>query len=110
MLVTRSFNSTSMRVEQGEGLGLVLVQRIALAVGAQADALAQMVQRIQMLLPHRVERLDQQALLDEAHQVGTHVGGFRGHHFVHGLLDALPQMRLVDAVFLAPFLDRQVQR
>jgi hypothetical protein len=47
-----------------EGLALVLVQRIALAVGAQADALAQMVEREQVLLPEVVERLQQDALLD----------------------------------------------
>ena len=96
-------------VEQGEGFGLVFVQRIALAIGAQADALAQMVQRVEVLFPDRVQGLDQQALFDEAHQFGAHVGGLRGHHLVHGLLDALPQMGLVDAFFLAPFLDRQAQ-
>ena len=97
------------RVEQRERLGLVFVQRIALAIGAQADALAQMVERIQMLLPHRVQRLDQQRLLDEAHQLGAHVGRLRRHHRVRRLLDPLAQMALVDAFLAAPFLDRQIE-
>ena len=37
------------RVEQRKSLGLVFVQRIALAIGTQPDALAQRVQRIQVL-------------------------------------------------------------
>ena len=56
----------SMRLEQGERLALVLVQRIALAVAAQMDALAQMVEMQQVLLPQMVEDLQQQALLGHA--------------------------------------------
>ena len=57
------------RLEQLEGLGLVLVERIALGVAAEADHLAEMVERDQMLAPEMVERLQQHRLLDLAHDV-----------------------------------------
>ena len=46
-------------VEEIERLALVLVQRILLAVGPEADALAQMVEVEQVILPALVENLDQ---------------------------------------------------
>ena len=50
-------------LEQVEGLALVLVERVALAVAAQMDALPQMVEVEQMLLPLVVEDLQQDVLL-----------------------------------------------
>ena len=50
-----------MCVEQREALALVFVQRVALAVAAQADDLAQMVERDEMLAPEMVEGLQQDA-------------------------------------------------
>ena len=52
-----------MRLEQVERLALVLVERVALGVAAQVDALAQMVEVEQVLLPQMVEDLQEQALL-----------------------------------------------
>ena len=52
------------RLEQVEGLALVLVQRVALAVAAQVDALPQVVEVEQVLPPLVVEDLQQEALLD----------------------------------------------
>src|SRR5437867_11968170 len=45
--------------EQLEGLALVLLLRVLLRIAAQVDALAQIVQRRQVLAPMRVERLQQ---------------------------------------------------
>ena len=42
-------------LEQLEGLALVLVERVALAVAAQVDALAQVVERQQVVLPGLVQ-------------------------------------------------------
>src|ERR671913_488588 len=56
-------------VEEIERLALVLVQRVLLAVRTQADALAQMVEMEQVLLPALVEELHQHALLDLAPHV-----------------------------------------
>ena len=60
-------------LEQLEGLALVFVQRIALAVAAQADILAQMVEIDDVLAPVVVERLQQDRLLDIAHDFGAEI-------------------------------------
>ena len=54
------------RLEQVEGLGLVFVQRIALAIATQADDTAQVVQMDQMLAPLHVDHLQQELLLEAA--------------------------------------------
>ena len=64
--VTASRSRDSIAFEQHEGLALVLVQRIALAVAAEADHLAQVLERDEMLAPQMVERLQQHHLLDLA--------------------------------------------
>ena len=69
--VTASRRRAEHRLEELEGLGLVLVQRVALGVAAEADHLAQMVERDQMLAPEMVERLQQHRLLDLAHDLGA---------------------------------------
>ena len=61
-------------LEQVEALGLVLVERIALAVAAEADHLAQMLERDEMLAPEMIERLQQHHLLDLAHGLGAELG------------------------------------
>src|SRR5262249_16860701 len=50
-------------LEELEALALVLELRVALPVGAHADALAQAVHRVEMVLPLRVEDLEQDAAL-----------------------------------------------
>ena len=72
--VTASRRLASMRLEQLEAFGLVLVERIALAVAAEADHLAQMLQRDQMLAPEMIERLQQHHLLDLPHGLGAELG------------------------------------
>ena len=88
---------------------LYFVERVALPVGAQADPLAQMVERVEVLLPNRVQGLKQQRLLDEAHQVRPHVGRFARHQAVRGRDNPLADLLLLDAVLAAPIFDRQVE-
>ena len=73
-------------LEQVEALGLVLVERIALAVAAEADHLAQVLQRDQVLAPQVVERLQQHHLLDLPHRLGAELG-LLGLGLVVDLLD-----------------------
>ena len=84
-------------------------KRIALAVAAQADHLAQMVEHDQMLAPEMVQRLQQDGLLDVTHHVGTPLRDLGRHVLVGALLDARQQLLVGDALFLGPVLDRQVE-
>src|SRR4051812_26760436 len=96
-------------LEEVERFGLVLLQRIALAVAAQADDLAQMVEHDQMLAPEMVERLQQNGLLDVTHHVGAPLPDLGRHVLVGPGLDAREQLLVGDALFLGPVLDRQVE-
>ena len=96
-------------LEQGEALALVLVQRIALAVAAEADDLAQMLERDEMLAPQMVERLQQHRLLDLAHDLRAEIGGLLGGALVGGPDQALVDLLVGDAFLLRPVLDRQVE-
>ena len=58
-------------LEQGEGFGLVLVQRIALAIAAQADHAAQVVQMDQVLAPLHVDHLQHELLFEATGLVGS---------------------------------------
>ena len=68
--VTASRKLASM-ARTGESFRLILVERIALAVAAEADHLAQMLERDEMLAPQVVQRLQQHHLLDLAHDVSA---------------------------------------
>ena len=57
-------------LEQVEAFRLVLVERIALAVAAEVDHLAQMLERDEMLAPEVIEGLQQDHLLDLPHGLG----------------------------------------
>ena len=80
-----------------------------LAVGAQADALAQMVEVEQVVLPVLVEDLHQHALLDLAHDVGPVLRGLLREHALDGVVQALADLLVGDAFFLGPVVDRQVE-
>ena len=54
-------------LEELEALALVLDQRVALAEGAQVDALLQVVHVEQVVLPARVDDLQHHGALDAAH-------------------------------------------
>ena len=57
-------------LEELEAFFLVFDQRIALAVAAQADAFLEVIERVEVVLPLRVDDLQHQIALDAAHQVG----------------------------------------
>ena len=96
------------RLEQAEGFRLVFLQRIALAVAAQADHLTQMIEHHQMLAPQMIQRLQQDGLLDVTHHVGAPLRHLGRHVLVDALLDARQQFLVGDALFLGPFIDRQI--
>ena len=62
-----------------------------------------------MLAPEMVERLQQDRLLDIAHDVGAPLRDLGGHVLVGAPLDAREQLLVGDAFFLGPFVDRQVE-
>ena len=64
-------------VEHRERFGLVLDQRVLLAVGAQADAVAELVHVVQVLLPEPVQRIENDEPLDGLQRVGILVGRLR---------------------------------
>ena len=99
------------RLEQLERLALVLVERVALRIGAQIDALPQMVELQQVVLPDVVEELQQQALLGHAHQFGAEIG--RPSPAIVRSAAATRRSSTcppVDAFLLGPVGERQVER
>src|SRR3546814_2627047 len=69
------------------------------------DALTQMVERQQVLLPELVEQLEEHALLDEAQHLRTPVGRLLGHPAVYGAVDAVADLAVGDALLGRPFDD-----
>ena len=74
-------------VEELEGLGLVLDERVALAVGTQADGVAQRIHPVEVLLPQAVDGIEDGVALD----VGQGVGALEAHLQLVGLADGLGQ-------------------
>ena len=58
------FDVDHQLVKNLERLGLVFEQRIALAVGTEADAVAQAVHLVKMFLPQFVDRLQNRVAFD----------------------------------------------
>jgi hypothetical protein len=50
--------------EEGEGLALVLHERVSLAIGSESNALTQVVQRQQMVLPLTIDSVEEQELFE----------------------------------------------
>ena len=96
-------------LEQVEGLALVFVERVLLGIGAQPDPLAQVIQTQQVLLPHLVEDLQQQALFDHAHDLGAVVGGLFRHLAVGGRGQPFADLGVGDAFLGRPVGQRQIQ-
>ena len=88
------------RLEQTESFRLVFLQRIALAVAAQADHLAEVIEHDQVLAPQMIQRLQQDGLLDVTHQVRTPLPDLGRHVLVDPALDARQQFLVGDAFFL----------
>ena len=80
-------------------LGLVLEDGVALAVGAQADAVAQAVHLVEVLLPQLVDGVEDGVALDGHERVGV----FEADLELVGLLglggDVVEQQRLVRGQF-----------
>ena len=93
-------------LEQREALALIFVQRVALAVAAQADDLAQMLERDEMLAPEMIQGLQQHRLLDLAHDLRPEIGSLLGGLLVGRAHQALMQLFLADTLFLGPVGDR----
>src|SRR5436305_10584376 len=87
-------------LEQLEALLLVLLERIALAVAAQADPLLQVVEGEEVVLPGRVHRIEHDGALEAADDLL----GVAALLLDVALLDRLPEgvAQLVDAEILQP--------
>ena len=96
------------RFEQVEGFRLVFVQGVALAIAAQPDHIAQMIEHHEMLAPEMVERLQQDRLFDVADDVRAPPRDLRRHVLVGIPLDARNQLLVGDAFFLRPFGDGKI--
>ncbi len=68
--------------KQGETLGLVFVQRVALRITPETNNRAQVFQRQKVLAPFFVDDLQEDLFLDVAHPLGTEVDRLLGHRLV----------------------------
>ena len=68
VFVTSSRIGIQHQLEQAERFAAIFVQRIALAVAAQMDALPQMVERQQMVFPCLIEHAEQRRFFGAAHR------------------------------------------
>lgn len=95
-------------LEQFEGLALVFLQRVALAVAAETDDRAEMVEVDDVLAPQRIERLQHHGALDIGHHFRAEPFGALGDRGIDGCGDALANLVLGNAFFLRPLVDRKV--
>ena len=96
-------------IEQAEGFALVFIQRVTLAIGAQPDALAQMIQRKQMFLPGLIENLQQQGFFDLAHNLWPNIGRTRRIGLRRRLHQAFAHRIIINAFFPRPIRHRQIK-
>jgi hypothetical protein len=89
-------------LEELEGLGLVLVQGVALRVAAEAHHRPQVLEPQEVLAPLGVDGLQQDLLLHAAHGLGAEGGLLLGHELVRGLDDPVAQHVLVHALLGRP--------
>ena len=88
------------RLEQVEGLGLVLVQRIALAVAAQADPFLEVVERVEVVLPLLVDDLQRQV---DSLNVRSPVDGLLGNLAVENKTYIIKNQLILSVVDLSQF-------
>src|ERR1019366_7716408 len=93
------------RLEKLEGLPFVLDERVALTVAAQADAFLQMVEREEVILPERVDRLEHEELLEVAQRLRADGLLFRLVRLVHGRAQLVLELR-VRVARAEPFFGR----
>ena len=92
--------------KQHECFALVFVQRIALPVSAEADYLAEMFERDEMLAPQEIERLQQDHLFDLAIELRSELFGLLGSLGIYGAYQAFLDFLVGDAFFSRPLFDR----
>ncbi len=97
-------------VEKIEGLAAVFVQGVALAVAAQMDALTQLVQREQMVLPRLIQNAEKGGFFGARHVVEAHHGRLGGHFLFRRFLKPFLDFDFGDAFFLAPREHGRIQR
>ena len=107
--VTASLRRESIAWKSSKLSRLVLVERITLGVAAEADHLAEMLERDEVLAPEVVERLHEHGLLDLAHDLGGETHGALGGRLVRGAGDALLHLVVGNALFLRPVGDRHIE-
>ena len=98
------------RFKQAERFRLVFIERIALAVAAESDHLAQMIEHDQVLAPEMVQRLQKDRLLDVADDVRAPLRHLGRHVLVGAALDAGENLLVGDAFFSRPFIGRKIER
>ena len=100
-------------LEHGEAFGLILIQRVALAIATQVNHLAQIIIGNDMFAPQLVERLQQHRLFNLVRQVLV------GHRLVPFLTltvvesvnsfgHALANLFIGNAFFLCPIINRKI--
>ena len=95
--------------EQIEGLRFIFIQRVALSIGPQDNAAAQMIQGQKMIFPGLIEQLQQQTLFHHAHDIGAIVSRFFRHPPIGGVADAFLYFLVRDAFLGTPIHDGQIQ-
>ena len=104
------FTQTSQqRFKKREGFRLVFIERIALCIGPQRNALAQMIQLQQVILPRLIQKLEQQTFFGRAHNFRPEVRRLLGHFTGRGRLDALKNFGISNAFFPRPVFNRQIK-
>ena len=97
------------RGEHVEALALVLDQRVALGVGPQVDALAQVVHLVEVLAPLAVEHREHDAPLELAHDLGADLRLAAVVRRVRVVLERLDQLVAVEAGAAAGLLLERVE-
>src|SRR5437763_1873974 len=73
------------------------------------DHLPEVLEHEKMFAPQVIERLQQNRLLDVAHDIRTPLRHLPGHVLVGRPFDAREDFLVGDALFLAPLVDRQIE-
>ena len=104
------------RLEHLEGLLLVLDERVALAVAAQADPLLEVIERVEVVLPLRVHDLQHDHALVEQHQLDADaalpllVAGARAPGRARRTISSRPSVRSSDAAVPTPKVSLRAPR
>jgi hypothetical protein len=106
-----SLRTSAAALEQLEGLALVFLLRVLLRIAAQVDALAQVVERRQVLAPVGVEALQHARCARTVNQAAAiDSGGLFGVGGIGGIQQALEDVVVAELrLGLDPLADRQLE-